>query len=118
MENLNQHIGYARHNEKLCACTYEDIMRSTGKNTEIIGGERKTHRQHDKTQNNSLCSPSDPQKEIWHKEGKHRNSDDKQGGVACEPSAQTYKKMHLFIIFGHKDSVFSWNALSLQKQKY
>ena len=52
---------------------------------EIIGGERKSHREHDNTQDNSLRGSSHPSKQIWNKEGQHRNSDDKQGGVSGQP---------------------------------
>ena len=87
MENPNQYVCHAGHNEELGTGTNQNIMGAAGKKAEIVSCERKSHRQHDNTQNDGLRGTSHPQEEVGQEEGQHRNGDDKQGGVSREPSA-------------------------------
>ena len=78
VEYLNQQVGYAGHNEELGTGTDKDVEGATGKDAEIVGGEGKSHRQHDNTQDNGLCCSSHPLEELGQKECQCRNGDDKQ----------------------------------------
>ena len=87
VEYLNQQVGYAGHNEELGTGTDKDVEGTARQNTEIVGGEGKSHREHDNAQDNGLCVAPYPQEEVGQEEGHYRYSDDKQRGITGKPSA-------------------------------
>ena len=50
MEYFRQYPSHHRHNDKLCQTSYDDILRTTEHNLEVIGIECQAHTKHHQSQ--------------------------------------------------------------------